>query len=70
MTLREWVEIHPRHRRREVINKLADACGVTEPAVRHWINGIRGVPARHVLKIIEASNGAVTVEGLIGSTAA
>ena len=39
---------------------LAAAVGVTEPAVRHWANGNRGIPATQVLPIYHATHGAVT----------
>ena len=37
---------------------LARACGVSQPAVFHWLNG-RRVKADHVMSIVKATGGAV-----------
>lgn len=37
---------------------LARACGVTQPAVFRWLNGIR-VKADHVMSIVKATGGEV-----------
>lgn len=68
MKLREYVEIYPRGKRSAVVKSMADACGVTPGAIRHYINGIRNVPAKHVLPLSQATNGAVSVEELLAST--
>ena len=65
MNLREYVEIHPREERSAVVKTLADACGITPGAVRHYLSGIRGIPAKHVLPLSKATRGAVSVEELL-----
>jgi DNA-binding transcriptional regulator YdaS (Cro superfamily) len=39
---------------------LADACGVKQGHVWHWLNRAKRVPAEQVLKIERATAGAVT----------
>lgn len=46
--LRAWIDQHPASERRAVRERLAKACDVSEPAVRHWANGIRPLPAKQV----------------------
>jgi len=70
MQLSEYIAIHPRGHRRVVVQRLADACSVTPQAVRHWCNGRRGIPAKHVMTLVNATNGAVTVEDLLRPVAA
>ena len=36
--------------------RLADACGVSQPAVHKWLNG-GSVSPKHVLSIVKATNG-------------
>jgi len=57
LNLRQYVEIHPREKRSAVLASLAEACGVTPGAIRHYVNGIRNVPAKHVLSLSQATNG-------------
>lgn len=58
MKLRDWVEKQPNSV--EARKAIAEACDLTEPAVRHWCNGTRSVPARRCLAIEEATGGKVT----------
>lgn len=44
---------------------FADALGVSEACIKHYANGTRNIPARHFKKIIQASGGVITVEGLL-----
>ena len=48
-----------------MVKTLADACGITPGAVRHYLSGIRGIPAKHVLPLSKATRGAVSVEELL-----
>ncbi|OUE79109.1 MULTISPECIES: helix-turn-helix domain-containing protein [unclassified Citrobacter] len=38
--------------------RLADACGVSQPAVCKWLNG-GAVSPKHVMSIVKATNGEV-----------
>jgi predicted transcriptional regulator len=66
MNLREYIDQHPRERRREVRQMIADALGVTEPCVRHYANGTRSIPSRHLIPIVEATRGVVSLVDLLG----
>jgi len=70
MGLQEYIQFHPRNHRGQVVKRLAEACGVTDQAVRHWSNGTRGIPARHVMTLVSATDGAVSVEDLLRPLAA
>ena len=56
MDIRSWVSAHPTGHRQQAIGVIASACEVTPAAVRHWVAGLRKVPAEHVLTI-EARTG-------------
>lgn len=56
MSLRSWINTHPRHARRAAIEVVAAACGVTPVAVAHWAAGVRGLPPRQCPSI-EAATG-------------
>lgn len=47
-SLQEWLESHPVTERSAAVERVAQAAGVTGPAVRHWIKGIRTMPAERV----------------------
>lgn len=66
MNLREYIDKHPRERRREVRQMIADSLGVTEPCVRHYANGTRSIPSRHLMPIVEATKGLVSLVDLLG----
>jgi DNA-binding transcriptional regulator YdaS (Cro superfamily) len=70
MRLQEYIQIHPRNCRGQVVSRLAKACGVTDQAVRHWCNGTRGIPAKHVMTLVEATDGAVSIQDLLKPEAA
>ena len=70
MNLREYIDSHPRGERRAVRERLAKACSVTEPCIRHYANGIRTIPSRNLMALVKASNGAITLECLLGQIAA
>lgn len=65
MNLRQYIDSHPRGYRKAVRQRLADACDVTEMAVRHYANGTRKIPSRNLMKIVKASGGLVTLEELL-----
>lgn len=57
MTLRDWLQAHPRGERDAALRSLAEAAGVkTAEGARHWVNGIRQVPGERVLAV-EAHTG-------------
>ncbi|MBF0445791.1 MAG: helix-turn-helix domain-containing protein [Magnetococcales bacterium] len=60
MTLHEHINSFPRHLRTGIRNDLAQAAGVSEPAVRHWANGTRKVHPNKVLDLENATGGSVT----------
>lgn len=60
MELNTYINTWPRHERRRVIRVIAGHLGVTESAVRHWISGIRRIPAERVLAVEHATGGEVT----------
>ena len=45
MTIRSWVSAHPIGLRGQAIADIAEAAGVTPAAVRHWLSGLRELPA-------------------------
>jgi DNA-binding transcriptional regulator YdaS (Cro superfamily) len=70
MNLRDYISSHPRSERRQVRESLAHACGVTEPCIRHYANNIRTIPSKHLLTLVSASGGKITLEGLLEGIAA
>lgn len=60
MNLRTWVNSHPSGRPAVARAELADKLGVTEVAVRHWVNRNRRVTAERVPAIEAATEGQVT----------
>jgi DNA-binding transcriptional regulator YdaS (Cro superfamily) len=51
MQLREWINSHAITERRVARESIARALGVSEVAVRHWMNGIRRVPGHHCIPL-------------------
>jgi DNA-binding transcriptional regulator YdaS (Cro superfamily) len=51
MQLREWINSHAITERRGVRESIARALGVSEVAVRHWMNGIRRVPGNQCIPL-------------------
>jgi Putative antitoxin of bacterial toxin-antitoxin system, YdaS/YdaT len=51
MQLKAWVNSHPTAERRLLRESIARAMGVSEVAVRHWVNGIRRVPGTHCIPL-------------------
>lgn len=45
MSLRDWVSAHPIGQRGTAIARIAEATAVTPAAVRHWLSGLRDLPA-------------------------
>jgi DNA-binding transcriptional regulator YdaS (Cro superfamily) len=60
MRLSAYIQTFPRQQRVAIRQKIAQATGVTEPAVRHWCNGLRKIPSRCIRAIEKATEGAVT----------
>lgn len=60
MNLRDHINTFPRNLRSRARRRLADAAGVSEPAVRHWANGTRKVQPSKVLVVETATDGVVT----------
>lgn len=44
MSLKLWIESHPRNGRGAAVAMVAAACAVGRAAVTHWANGIRSLP--------------------------
>lgn len=65
MDLRAYVTSFPKSERAAVRKRIADALGVTEPAVRHWCNGIRRITPETAIEIETATNGAVRKEAML-----
>lgn len=65
MTLREYINTYPRLERRLVRQRIADALNVSEPCIRHYANGTRTIPAKHLLALVEACEREVTIESLL-----
>ena len=59
MDLRAWIESHPEGERSAAVRRLAETLKRSEPAIRHWINGTRQVPATKVKALVLATGGAV-----------
>jgi DNA-binding transcriptional regulator YdaS (Cro superfamily) len=55
MSIRTWVQGHEVAQRQVAIKGLADACGVSEAAVRHWIAGIRKVKSKYWTTVQEVT---------------
>ena len=47
MSLKHWIESHPRNERKSAISVIAAACAVGRTAVTHWAGGIRTLPLDH-----------------------
>lgn len=69
MNLRQYIDKHEKRDRTAVRERIADACEVTEPCVRHWANGTRGIPSKHLNTIVKCCDGAVTVAELLAGLA-
>lgn len=67
MNIREWVSKHPLGERGKAIGKIAKACGVQAPAVRHWISGARRIDPEHWEAIVDVTLGEVTIVDLLAS---
>lgn len=66
--LKAYINSFPRAQRRSVRQKIAEACDCTESCVRHWANGIRGIPAAQISNIVSACDGEIgALELLPGS---
>ena len=65
MKLRKYIDSHPKPQRIDVRRRLAKACKVTEPCIRHYANGIRPVPARLFKKIVGECDGEVGFADLL-----
>lgn len=59
MDLKTYINSFPVGERHNVRKRLGTAIGVTEVAVRHYVNGIRRVPAERVLSLEAATHGLV-----------
>jgi DNA-binding transcriptional regulator YdaS (Cro superfamily) len=70
MNLREYINTFPRGQRGKVVAKLAEACSVTSPCIWHYCNGIRKIPAKKIMTLVEASGGVITVEDVLRELAA
>lgn len=46
--IRKYIDSFPVGERRLAREQLGIACGVGESAVRHWANGTRNIPAKHI----------------------
>lgn len=64
MDIRSWVEGHPKGLRNKAISGLADACGVTPAAVRHWVAGLRVPRSDAALKAVTYTGGQITLAGI------
>lgn len=64
MNLIDYVRAFPRDARKAAIAGIANGIGVSAPAVRHWINGIRGIPLDQCGALEKATNGQVRCEEL------
>lgn len=62
--LMTWLKSHPLGERNIALCRIADACGVTPVAVRHWSNGTRQVPVDQAPAIERATGGGLTCEQL------
>ncbi|MEA2080547.1 MAG: YdaS family helix-turn-helix protein [Pseudomonadota bacterium] len=60
MKLSEWVNRQLKAKALERRERIARGAGVREPAVRHWVNGTRQIPANKVLSIYRSTNSEVT----------
>jgi DNA-binding transcriptional regulator YdaS (Cro superfamily) len=60
MKLSAYIKTFPRYERIGVRRQIAEAAGVTEPAVRHWCNGLRKIPSDRIRAIEKVTAGAVT----------
>jgi hypothetical protein len=48
------------------VSDFANEVGVTTAAVYHWLSGLRHPRRKQALRIIKVSDGAVTLEDLLG----
>jgi DNA-binding transcriptional regulator YdaS (Cro superfamily) len=60
MKLSDYIQTFPRNQRKGIRQKIAQAAGVTEPAVRHWCKGVRRIPSERMRAIENATEGVVT----------
>lgn len=65
MTLSDYINSFPRFERSAVRRRLADACGVSEPCIKHYANGTRDIPGRHLRAIVTACGGKVHIDDLL-----
>lgn len=64
MTLDSWLKSLPTEARARAIQRIAKRCEVSTPAVRHWRNGTRRIPAEKCQAVVDESGGIVTLNGL------
>jgi len=64
MTLDAWLKSLPIEMRARAIQRIAKRCEVTTPAVRHWRNGTRRIPAEKCQTVVDESGGLVTLSCL------
>lgn len=60
MNLRDWIDKHPREKRRQVRERLAKHLDFSEPYIRHMANGTRPIPPTAVLAISNFTKGEVS----------
>lgn len=47
MSLRTWIDSHPRNERKSAVGAVAAACSVGKSSVTHWASGIRKLRPEH-----------------------
>ena len=65
MNLGEYIKSLPRDQRSAERARIAQACGVTESAVRHWCNGHRSISVDNAKTVVGLLEGKVTILGLL-----
>jgi DNA-binding transcriptional regulator YdaS (Cro superfamily) len=64
MTLQEYINSFPKNERFRLRKRIAEEVGVVEITVRSWANGNRKPGATQVIKIVNATDHAVSASDL------
>ena len=68
MKLHEYINSFHPSERKTVRERIAKACGVAnESSVKHWSNGTRMIPSRHIKAVVSACDEKVTIEDLLAN---